>query len=287
MKHLVKLWQIYSIVPVLLLSFLLLTGGSAVAGDKERDKKTPPKEEGKLGDFEDEVGKGGDEDDHDATGQAFAAFEDYYFLARLTYGLLIQFPGETRQLYHGSIHNSYFSEYPYAVPDVGYFSQTDGKKFSVSFSTHYFYSESDLHGTGFRARLSPLPLFSAEVHFTNLTEELTTRNDHLQLYSVFVNYNRFRLNRLGVRWGIGLKGLRGDNTHNGFAFNLGGEWYLQKPLSLQFSYSGGWIGERFLPEFFGTLNVHVNRAAVFVGYQYWSAGGAVMDGVAVGVKGYF
>ncbi len=249
----------------------------ALADDKQE------KEEGKLGQIEDEIDKDNDDDDS-GHGNSYLAFDDYYFIARLTYGVFIQFPGEPDRLYGGSIRNSFYSEFPYAVEDEGLFSQTDGKNFSVNFSAHYFYSEADLDGSGFRMKLSPNPLFTTEIFYTNLTETLTTRNDHLQMYSVFVNYNRFRLNRLALWWGVGLKGLRGDNTNTGFAFNSGGEWYLRKPLSVNFSYSGGFINGTYLPEFFGALNLHINRAALFFGYQYWSAGATSIDGITAGLK---
>lgn len=203
------------------------------------------------------------------------------------YGLFITFPEEDSLLYLGDYRNCYYAQYPYVSREDGLFSDVLGKRRSITVSGHYFYDESNLTGYGVRARFSPHPFFNAEIHFTDLTEELSTRDEHLKLYNVFVNYNRMRLQRWAFWWGLGLKGLQGDKTYNGFAFNLGTEIYPAKPVSLNFSYSGGFINDTYVPEFYGALNVHLNRFAIFAGYQYWSAGSAKIDGILGGVKLFF
>lgn len=253
------------------------------------------KEKGKIGSLEKEVSKDkdsdkeesdDDSDDSDSEGNFFAnlALE---LTGRAALGVFIIFPNEDSLLYAGSYRNCSFSDYPYANPQEGLFSQAVGKKFSVNISGHYFYDEKNLTGYALRARFSPLVFASAEIHFADLTEKLSTREDHLKLYSIFINYNRLRLERWAFWWGLGLKGLQGDETYNGFAFNLGSEVYPARPVSITLSYSGGFINGTYLPEFFGALNVHINRLAVFAGYQYWSAGGAKIDGLAGGVRLFF
>ncbi|RMF54714.1 MAG: hypothetical protein D6748_16095, partial [Calditrichaeota bacterium] len=110
---------------------------------------------------------------------------------------------------------------------------------------------------------------------------------NLQLYSFFLNYNRLRLERLDVWWGLGLKGMHGTIKKTGFAFDGGGEWFLAKPLSLNFEYSGGYLNSRYIPEWYVTLNVHFSRFALVGGYQYWSAGNVVIDGLILGGKIFF
>ncbi|NIV71449.1 hypothetical protein GWN26_02080, partial [Candidatus Saccharibacteria bacterium] len=95
----------------------------------------------------------------------------------------------------------------------------------------------------------------------NLTEGLSTREDYLQLYSAFVNYYRIRIPSWVFWWGLGFKGLQGGTARHGFAFNLGIETYLAKPISIHLNYSGGWLNTTYVPEFFGTLNVHIRRLA--------------------------
>ncbi len=275
---------------VTLSAALLLLCGSPLFAQEDKEK-------GKIGSLEKEVSKDKDSDeeesdsdedsdDSDSDGNIFAnlALE---LSGRLAVGLFIVFPNEDSLLYAGSYRNCSFSEYPYADPEDGLFSQAVGKKFSVNISGHYFYDEENLTGYAVRARYYPLPYVSAEVHFTDLTEKLSTREDHLKIYNIFINYNRLRLERWAVWWGLGLKGLQGDKTYNGFAFNIGTEVYPARPVSVTLNYGGGFINGTYLPEFFGSLNFHLYRFAVFAGYQYWSAGGAKIDGLVGGLRLFF
>lgn len=271
------------------------------------------KEEGKLGKLEKEVDKKEDDKDKDtekkeedsnknssesndasAVAETLAdpEFWEYALTAVVVvvagvYVVLINVPGEDSLLYLGDYGNCYFSQYPYVSSEEGFFSQVIGKRFSVNISGHYFYDESDLTGYGVRAKYSPHPFFNAELHFTDLTEKLETREDHLKLYNVFINYNRLRLERWAFWWGLGLKGLQGDKTYNGFAYNIGTEIYPVRPISIGLNYSGGFINGNYVPEFFGSLSLHLNRFAVFAGYQYWSAGSAKIDGLVGGMKVFF
>ena len=264
------------------------------------------KEKGKIGEMEKEIEKENDSDE-DTSNDDEDEDEEYYTVDdhsgwmgmlisdifwdasfQMLVGMLFIFPNEDSLLYNGNLGNVYYSDYPYADPREGLFSEAIGKRFSIELAGHYFYDESELTGIGFRGRLSPIPFISGEVHFTELREQLRSGGeDMVQLYSAFVNYNRLRLERWALWWGLGLTGIRGSIKHTGFAFNVGTEIFPAKPLSLHFSYNGGFLNGRYVPEFFGSLNVHIRRYAFFAGYQYWSAGAAVIDGILGGVKVYF
>lgn len=214
-------------------------------------------------------------------------WEFSFYAVAVVYMILINVPGEDSLLYLGHYSNCYFSQYPYVSSGEGFFSRVTGRRFSVNISGHYFYDESNLTGYGMRAKFSPHPFFSAELDFSDLTEKLKTREDHLKLYNVFINYNRLRLERWTFWWGLGLKGLQGDKTYNGLAFDIGTEIYPIKPFSIGMNYSGGFINGHYVPEFFSALNLHLNRFALFAGYQYWSAGSAKVDGLVSGMKVFF
>ncbi|GEM_PF-2417007 len=263
--------------------------------------QTKKEEKGKIKQVEGEVEKkknDKDEDDDGDNNSEDVVTESWFnlifndvawnFTFRLAWDMLVSFPGEDTLLYQGDDGRSYYTDYPYATPTEGVFSDAPGKQFFINLSGHYFYDESDLDGIGFRGRASPYPFVSAEVHFTELREHLRSGGeDVLQLYSAFLNYNRVRLPRWSLWWGLGLKGMRGSIKHTGVAFNAGTEIFLARPLSLHFSYSGGFLNGRYVPEFFGTLSVHINRFALFGGYQSWRAGSATIDGILSGMKIYF
>ncbi len=249
------------------------------------------KEKGEIGNFEDQVKKNkGDDSEKDDEEEddegSFGVFffmdspDDILFVPRLLIGT---FPGEDSLIYYWNFWQVSFSDYPYCRKDNGLFAQRFGKEFSLQFSSHYFYNSKNLQGIGFRAQLSPRPYVGAEIHYTDLTEELNTRYDHLRLYDVFLNYYRVRKPVWAVWWGIGFKGMQGDNSYQGFALNLGTDIYPVQPVSFRVSYNRGWINGSSLSEFFIRGNLHFRRTVFFIGYHRFSAGSSILDGVAFGV----
>jgi hypothetical protein len=271
---------------ILLIVLMWGAGTTVVAQKAERKQKT--KKEGRLGDFEDETQKEDEKNEEDSDNKTHPHHEregigDIWLIARLTYGVLVQFPNEQHFFFRGDIANSGYSKYPYEHPAKGLFSQSGGKRQAIIFHGGYFYDNSDLDGVLFRGYFSPHPLLSLEIHFANLQENLPTYNDRLQIYGAFANYNRLRLERFTFRWGVGVMGIRGDDVTNGIAFNINFTWYVTRPLSLELNYSGGYIGSKFVPDVQVNLNTHFQRLALTIGYQYWSAGNTTLDGLTTGV----
>ena len=42
-----------------------------------------------------------------------------------------------------------------------------------------------------------------------------------------------------------------------------------------------WLNGVYVPEFYGTVNLHIHRFAVMAGYQRWSAGRVALDGLVL------
>jgi hypothetical protein len=179
--------------------------------------------------------------------------------------------------FHVNLWNSYFSDYPYQSPNVGLYSSPEqtNKRFSMKLFGNYFYNSSDLQGFDFRARICPLPFLGIAFDFTDLTEDLDSKQDNIQIYNVFINYYRGRSRRLALWWGLGVKGIEGDKTRFGPAFNLGTEIYPIKPIS-----------DRTVAELLLHLNYHIQRSILFIGYHRYSVGSAILDGGIVGVGVY-
>lgn len=190
--------------------------------------------------------------------------------------------------YSVNLWNSYFTDYPYQAPNMGLYSSPDqtNKSFSMKLFGNYFYNSADLQGFDFRARICPLPFLGAALDFTDLTEDSGLKQDHIQIYNVFVNYFRGRSQRLALWWGLGVKGIEGNKTNYTPAFNLGTEIYPIKPISFHFNYNIGSINEKAVGELLLHLNCHVQRLVVFIGYHRYSVGSAILDGAIAGIGVY-
>jgi len=274
------------ILPLFIVLFIFSGWISTPVLAQEKKEK---KEKGKIGDFEDQVKKTNREDSEEEDENEEVSFglfffinspDDILFLPRLLIGTFL---GEDSLVYYGNFWQVSFSDYPYCTKDDGLFAHRFGKDFSLQFSSHYFYNSDVLQGIGLRAHLSPRPILGVEIHYTDLTEKLKTRYDHLRLYDIFLNYYRVRKPRWVVWWGIGLKGMQGDNSYQGFGFNLGTDVYPVQPVSLHLDYSKGWINGQSLSEFLIRMNLHLQRTIFFIGYQRFSAGSSVLDGAVFGV----
>ncbi len=182
----------------------------------------------------------------------------------------------------------YFSDYPYQNPNVGWYdspNQTD-KRFSMKLFGNYFYNSTDLQGFDFRARICPLPFLGVALDFTDLNEDLGSKQDHIQIYNIFVNYFRGRSQRLAFWWGLGVKGIEGNKTNYTPAFNIGTEIYPIKPISFHLNYNIGSINDKAVGELLLHLNCHIQRSIVFIGYHRYSVGSAILDGAIVGIGVY-
>ncbi len=272
------------------LLFSVFTIDSAFAQEKEK---------GKLDDFEKSVKKDPDDkkknsdsdndfdDDDDDEEEGFFEAIAVEIFKGVTYFVFVGHRELDSIAYNGNTWAPRYSDYPYAIPNEGLFSSQVGKSFSLKLTSHYFRHNSNLTGFGFRGRIAPTSYLCFDFYYTNLLEKLDTRNDHLHFYDLIINYYRVRMENWTLWFGLGLKGFKGDDTHNGMEFNAGTEIYPFRPFSLHFNYSIGSIEETGVSELLIKLNFHVNRGKLFVGYQRFATGSVTIDGFIGGIGVYF
>jgi len=253
----------------------------------QAQSKNSKKEKGKLADFEDKIKEKKEEPEDDSNHRSHSGIfffiespGDIFFLPRLLIGT---FPGEDSLFYEGRFWHRHFSDYPYWIKNEGIYSRRTGKKISIHFAGHYFYNSSVLQGFHINGRIYPLPFLGLEFRYTDLTEKLHTRNDHLRLYDAYINYDRIRSRRWVLWWGLGVKGLQGDDTYHGLSFNFGTEIYPKNPISLNMLLNVGSLNSQTVSEFQIKVNWHIQRDIIYLGYQYFSTGGLVLDGIIFGL----
>ena len=173
--------------------------------------KSQSKEEGKLADFEKEVEEKSehkssssgitvdiafdDEIDLDDSVSVASAIEGAimmvalgYYSTKTTFNILFAFPKEIANGYW----NVGYSDYPYSNNSEGLFDKTSLKKFSVYSSLSYFRESNSLNAIHFNTRLSPNPVLALEINYSDFTEKLSSRYDHLRIFDIFLNYNRLK-----------------------------------------------------------------------------------------------
>jgi hypothetical protein len=203
-------------------------------------------------------------------------------------GTLFQFPGEDSSIHDNTFWTRGFTNYPYFEPDAGVFSLYSNKTFAFSFSGHRFSDGNNLTGYSVRLFASPHQAINLEAQVVDLSEKLTTTTDHLRLYNFFIDYNRVKSERISLWWGIGLKGMNGPTVNEiGLALNSGYEIFPIAPISIMMNYNVGFINTNSLQEFFLEGNCYYNRYNLSIGYQRFSVGNAVLDGMVFGMTAHF
>ncbi|MDP1677473.1 MAG: hypothetical protein Q8L88_11465 [Bacteroidota bacterium] len=203
-------------------------------------------------------------------------------------GTLIKFPGEDSSVYDNTFWTRGFTEYPYSNPEQGMFSQASNKTFAFFFSGHRFFDGNNLTGYSGRLFVSPHQSFNLEAHIVDLSEKLKTKTDHLRFYNFFIDYNRIKSERFSVWWGLGMKGMNGPTVNKtGFALNSGFEIFPVAPISIMTNYNIGFINKNSLQEFLFAGNFYINRYNFSFGYQCFTVGAPVLDGMILGMTFHF
>ncbi len=184
------------------------------------------------------------------------------------------------QYFHNK--NTGYNDYPYCRADTGLFNRNSEKWFSIINEINYFYENKNMNGFNFKSKLSPYPSCFFEILYSDLSETLKTRYDHLRLFDVFINYNLIKHEHISLWLGLGCKGIQGDKTYTGFAYNTGLAIYSLKPISFNLNYNYGSITGTDVSQISAKLNYHIYRFKIILGYQNYKAGKVSINGWTLG-----
>ncbi len=180
-----------------------------------------------------------------------------------------------------------YSDYPYSSNSDGIYDKYSLKKYSLYSTMSYFRESNTLSALNFNARLSPLPAISFELNYSDFTEILKTRYDHLRMYDIFINYNRLKYDNIALWWGLGFKGMMGDRSHGCFGLNLGTNIFLPGiPLSLGINYNIGGFESTNVSDFSSKIRYHRDRFEISIGYRRYAAGQVSINGWTLGFGFY-
>lgn len=252
--------------------FMILTTFSFQISAQEKEK-------GKLAEFEEEVKNKSDNDDDDDENSSGLFIDGS---ARDIFMVFVITDDEIRR---GTWYSGY-SDYPYSENSIGTFSSNSKKSHLVISELDYFQHSSNLTGISFNSCLSPYPLFSFQINFSDLKEKLNTRYDHLKIYGIFLNYNRLKNEHIAFYWGLGIKGILGDETYNGFALNTGVDIFPSQPISLSTNLNLGFINSTEVYNFSAKVKYHLERVYFPLGYQKYSTGKVSISGWTLGLGFY-
>jgi len=170
------------------------------------------------------------------------------------------------------------------------YEDTSCKDWCGQFRAEYADDFDDLMRTGGRLILEGPSRFGIDGEWNYWQENLGgSDRDWLTTGDANIVYRFAQNERLAMRSGIGLAWLDDQvaDTHFGFNFTYGLDYYPCKPLVLTADIDWGTLAGRSLFHGRATAGVMIRRTQVYVGYDYYDVGDVGLNGLVAGVGVWF
>ena len=192
--------------------------------------------------------------------------------AVVPYSLAIESPWEREELGH----NALLMSYAFANGNKGlytYEEDPNSKKFTITISDRFVYENSTIQGNHFNVNARFWKRFGLEADHLLLWENNPNfGKDQLSMFSVLAKYYRVRTERFTGWWGVGFNYIGSGVNETGFAYGLGVEAFIAKPISLEATFNGSWINQEHVSRFNAGVNYHIKNIKLSGGYEYLQVG---------------
>lgn len=206
-------------------------------------------------------------------GFILAIFEDFAFYT--FYGALI-----------GNSEYRTFTPYPYFNNSKGEYLKIDtiySKKKLFNLSANRLFNSS-VNSIEINANYRVLPILGVEVSYLNFSESTLSGQNQLGISSFMLKYYRVREQSVSIWWGMGASYVGNGVNSWGFAYTVGTEIFPVKPISFFTSFKKSFINYSNINEFKVHLKYHIEKIAVFTGYQANNLGGENVNGLVFGAE---
>ena len=146
----------------------------------------------------------------------------------------------------GDYERRHFSPYPYYYDNVpgeyDFGLETEDKKSLIGAGVNYLsgkYINSAEANINYRFH----PFLGVDLSHQSFFESGINGSDHLAITSLMLNYYRIRERSFTGWWGMGVTYVGNEVDTYGFTYNVGLEFYPQKPMSFLVSYKQSFINE--------------------------------------------
>lgn len=173
-------------------------------------------------------------------------------------------------------HRATLTPYAFANSKKGLYSyerDQEPAKFAISLSDRFVYENRNIQGNHLNLNFRFWQRAGLELDHLLLWENNPNfGKDQLSMLSVLAKYYRVRTERFVGWWGLGVNYVGSGINETGFAYGLGVEAFVAKPISLEATFNGGWINEAPISRFNAGLNYHIKNAKLSGGYEYLKLG---------------
>jgi len=202
------------------------------------------------------------------------------------YGVVIESPFER----YGRMHDAEIANYAYKESNYGNFIYTDSTNYNITrfdFTTNFVLENKNLYGNNFGVNFRFLKRFALDVDVLYLIENLNGTNDSFTLYAALLKYYRVRTQRFDAWFGLGVMHVGSDVNTASFGMGVGAEWFIKKPISLDFAHKWTNINQQEVHKTKLWLKYHIKNYQVFSGYEHFKIGVSKINAFSVGVGASF
>ena len=214
-------------------------------------------------------------------GAQIAGFFVRLFLL-VTYEALI----ESKYEYEGRMHDAEIAAYPYKKATHGNFIYTDSINYSLArldISNNFVIENNRLYGNNLNLDFRFLKRMGLEVDYLQLFEKVNKNVQSFSLFSAMLNYHRIRTQKLDVWFGVGAMHVGNNVNKKGFAYGVGGEWFVGKPISILGTYKASTINNRTVSKSKILMKYHINKYHISSGYEHFTLGVSKVNTFSIGV----
>lgn len=230
--------------------------------------------------------RGSNRDNNDSLLGGFFSEVFLRFFAYTAYGAVIESPFEKE----GRMHYAEISNYPYQESNYGNFVYTDSTNYNIirfDITNNFVFESSNLYGNNFAVNFRFLKRFALDVDYLYLLEKVNGSKDSFSLSSSLLKYYRVRTQRFDAWFGLGIMYVGSDVHETGFGLGLGAEWFIKKPISLDFSHKWTNINQQEVHKTKMLLKYHIKDYHISSGYKHFKIGVSKIGAFSLGIGASF
>lgn len=227
-----------------------------------------------------------DATNNDSTFGGFFAEIFIKLFAYTAYAVAVELPYGAE----GKMRDAELSNHAYKDGNTGNYIQTDSTNYNITrfdISNNFVIENKNLYGTNFDVNFRFLKRFALDVNYVYLFEKVANSSESFTMYSALLKYHRIRTQRFDAWYGLGITHIGSDVNKSSFSFGVGAEWFIKKPVSLDFSHKWTNINQQEVHNTRMLLKFYIKNYQIFSGYEHFKIGVSKIGTFSLGLGASF
>ncbi|WP_298779459.1 hypothetical protein [uncultured Polaribacter sp.] len=206
--------------------------------------------------------------------------------AYTVYGVAVESPWEK----DSKMHDAEIAHYPFEKTTHGNFIYTDSINYNLArfdITNSFVIENSNLYGNNLGVNFRFLRRFAIDVDYLYLKENVNSINDSFYLYAALLKYYRIRTQKFDAWFGLGAMHVANDVHKTGFGLGFGAEWFIAKPISLEFTHKWTNINSQEVHKTKVYLKYYLKNYHISSGYEHFKIGVSKINAFSIGVGASF